>query len=645
MTTWLLSCALILAAQVQDVQARTPRKFLLVAKSGPANIHRIDLSSSKISTIPIDGLKKPIAVDYDPVEGRVYWTDVEERTIRSAKDGGSNVRLLRQLGQKAAPHGLSLDSQSRLLIYTDLGEKVFGLITLYSKYNYHHIVIDSDIDVPRDIELDKDNGVMYWTDVGVTPKIERANYDGTDRKILVSGFELLDLPVALALDKHGGRLYWADAAAQLIGWTDLEGQSTGVLFRKPGSRFFGMDIYKNDLYVTDWRNNSPQAATTYIYRINTDGKTEKKLLTAFGRLNDIRFYGDETQTKESNACRINKGGCTYICIPTSPNSSKCLTPDDSPSITPPRKFMLVTTSTPNAIKRIDINTQDTFVIPVDRSQNRQNPMAVDYDPPNARIYWTDIKRGAIRSANLDGSDVMVVCQFNPGSRPYGMSVDSLSRLIFYTDAGHRLIGMVRMSTNNYLTVLDSDIDMPGDIELDKHNGVMYWTDAGVTPKIERANYDGTDRRILVSGSANLDMPHGLALDRVGQRLYWADGESRMIGWTDVNGRKVREILRTPSSSFFGMDISLNTLFVTDRITESKAEATYIRRISTDGKRQDQVITVEGRLNDIRIYSEDTEDKGPNGCGRNNGGCEEICVPTPDNNNKCLFTTLKDKTEL
>lgn len=33
--------------------------------------------------------------------------------------------------------------------------------------------------------------------------------------------------------------------------------------------------------------------------------------------------------------------------------------------------------------------------------------------------------------------------------------------------------------------------------------------------------------------------------------------------------------------------------------------------------------------------------GPNGCGRNNGGCEEICVPTPDNNNKCLFTTLKD----
>lgn len=93
------------------------------------------------------------------------------------------------------------------------------------------------------------------------------------------------------------------------------------------------------------------------------------------------------------------------------------------AITPPRKFMLVTTSTPNAIKRIDINTQDTFVIPMDRSQNRQNPMAVDYDPPNARIYWTDIKRGAIRSANLDGSDVMVVCQFNPGKHllPFRLS--------------------------------------------------------------------------------------------------------------------------------------------------------------------------------------------------------------------------------
>ncbi|XP_025083524.1 uncharacterized protein LOC112557729 [Pomacea canaliculata] len=41
------------------------------------------------------------------------------------------------------------------------------------------------------------------------------------------------------------------------------------------------------------------------------------------------------------------------------------------------------------------------------------------------------------------------------------------------------------------------------------------------------------------------------------------------------------------------------------------------------------------MNDIRVFTEETEDKGPNGCGNNNGGCSYICIPTPNNRSKCL----------
>ena len=42
---------------------------------------------------------------------------------------------------------------------------------------------------------------------------------------------------------------------------------------------------------------------------------------------------------------------------------------------------------------------------------------------------------------------------------------------------------------------------------------MYWTDWGSSPKIERANTDGTSRMILVD--SELQWPNGLTLDLQG----------------------------------------------------------------------------------------------------------------------------------
>lgn len=39
--------------------------------------------------------------------------------------------------------------------------------------------------------------VMYWTQIGTSPKIERANYDGSDRRTIVTS---VDRPYAITLD-------------------------------------------------------------------------------------------------------------------------------------------------------------------------------------------------------------------------------------------------------------------------------------------------------------------------------------------------------------------------------------------------------------------------------------------------------------
>ncbi|XP_025083263.1 low-density lipoprotein receptor-related protein 4-like isoform X2 [Pomacea canaliculata] len=310
-----------------------PQKFLLMTNTYLHAIHRMDVDTGSNFVIPIDGLSNPIGIDYDPVDGRLYWTDVIEKTIRSANLDGSGVRLVRNLGPQAMPDGLAVDSASRLIFYTDAGNNIIAMIAISS---YHHrVVVDSNLDEPRAIELDKLNGVMYWSDWGATPRIERANYDGTGRKTLVSGFQYLHWPNGLALDTVAGRLYWADGFADKIGWTDLEGTNVSVITFLPGRHMFGLDIYLNELFITDWGMKIVQPSTTsYIHRISADGKAVKTIGSVGGRLNDIHIYSEEMGLNELNGCGNNNGGCDYICIPAPGNTSQCLYPDGiSPVVT------------------------------------------------------------------------------------------------------------------------------------------------------------------------------------------------------------------------------------------------------------------------------------------------------------------------
>lgn len=50
---------------------------------------------------------------------------------------------------------------------------------------------------------------------------------------------------------------------------------------------------------------------------------------------------------------------------------------------------------------MDLNTYSFITVPL---AGHENPIAVDYDYVNARIYWTDVAADEIRSASLDGTD-------------------------------------------------------------------------------------------------------------------------------------------------------------------------------------------------------------------------------------------------
>ena len=93
--------------------------------------------------------------------------------------------------------------------------------------------------------------------------------------------------------------------------------------------------------------------------------------------------------------------------------------------------------------------------------------------------------------------------------------------------------------------------------------MMYWTDRGVIPKIERAGMDGSARRTIVTG--NLGSPNGLTIDLATDHLYWADAKLDNIEKSDLNGGN-RQLIATSSVADihpYGLAVFENVLYWTD----------------------------------------------------------------------------------
>lgn len=79
----------------------------------------------------------------------------------------------------------------------------------------------------------------------------------------------------------------------------------------------------------------------------------------------------------------------------------------------PDHLLLMTSLDSNgkAIARMDLEVYSSVVIPV---QDVGTPLAVDVDPRQRRIYWTDNSTASIKSAFLNGSDSRVEYTSPPG---------------------------------------------------------------------------------------------------------------------------------------------------------------------------------------------------------------------------------------
>lgn len=158
---------------------------------------------------------------------------------------------------------------------------------------------------------------MFWSDWGTKkPKIERAAMDGSMRKQIIT--QNIIWPNGLAIDHTQNRIYWADGGLKLIEYANFDGSGRKTLIGTDLPHPFGLELFGNYIYWTDWEELTIQSANK-----NT-GEERTELGSNYTGLMDVRVFHRNRQFVKS-PCGTNNGGCSHLCL-IKPKGYSCACP-------------------------------------------------------------------------------------------------------------------------------------------------------------------------------------------------------------------------------------------------------------------------------------------------------------------------------
>lgn len=124
------------------------------AEANSGEIYKVPLMVAETPCYPLaitTNISRPVAVEYDPVEDKVYWTDVTLKLVARAFQNGTSVEILAH-NNVDTPDGLAVDYIGRNLYWTDAGTSKIEVTRLDG--SFRKSLITTNIKKPRALILD-----------------------------------------------------------------------------------------------------------------------------------------------------------------------------------------------------------------------------------------------------------------------------------------------------------------------------------------------------------------------------------------------------------------------------------------------------------------------------------------------------------
>ncbi|KAK0099194.1 hypothetical protein PV326_000031 [Microctonus aethiopoides] len=587
-----------------------------------ANISR----GNKAITIVKD-LSQGTALDFFWDRRLVCWSDSGVEKIQCIKTNGTHT------GEKitvvnttlVSPDGLACDWYTDKLYWMD-GEKNRIEVTSIDGEQHRKVLFWTDIYEPRAIVLVPMKSIMFWTDWGDAPKIERASMNGDpkSREVIVS--QDIFWPNGLTVDYEKELIYWADGRLKFIAVMDYDGKSRRKIVKDGLDYPFAVSYFDQKLYWTDWKT-----WCIHSFDVRSTGQSHpRELFQGEYVSGDIEVWDPRRQPLNDNPCRHNNGNCSHLCLlnPQSPGYS-CACPtgvklvDNFTCAQRPEELLLIVQR--SGICKLSLDSPDytNVVLPL---SGVKYAIAIDFDPVDEMFYWTDEKVRVIRRAYLDGSgqeDILTTEVMHPE----GIAIDWIARNIYWTDTGTDRIQVARLNGTSRKVLINEDLLDPRAIVVAPQLGWMFWTDWNEKrPKIERSDLDGSERMLLVT--KDITWPNGIALDLDRKKVYWCDAKMDKIEVCNMDGTDRREVITDNLPHLFGLSLLGDYLYWTDWQRRSIDRAHKL----TGADREEIVYQLPNVMGVKAIHLGNVP--GTNPCANNNGGCNHLCLNKPGNNYVC-----------
>src|ERR1700761_8860152 len=233
------------------------------------------------------------------ISRRLFFLDLGGGRVLAANDDGSDLSTLISEGRRL-PDGIVVDVEAGYLYWTNMGNLKAndGSIerSAFDGTNITTIVPEGGTFTPKQIQLDKTNGKLYWCDrEGM--RVMRCNLDGSRVETIVDtsrgdsrpGPDATKWCVGIAVDAVGGKFYWTqkggDNAGQgrifranleiPTGQTPANRKDIEVLYDNlPEPIDLDLDLANRTMYWTD-RGDPPRGNTVNRAPMDVSSGTSK----------------------------------------------------------------------------------------------------------------------------------------------------------------------------------------------------------------------------------------------------------------------------------------------------------------------------------------------------------------------------------
>ena len=354
-----------------------------------ANVSR----TNKVVTIVKD-LSDGAALDFYYDRGLVCWSDSGLEMIQCVRTNGAYEKITIVNSSLISPDGLACDWYTGKLYWTDSEKKRIEVTSIDEQYQ--KVLFWTNVSQPRAIALDPMKSVFFWTDWGDEPKIERAAMDGdpATRKTIVT--EEIFWPNGLTLDFENELVYWTDGRLKFIAVMDYQGRKRRKIISEKLEYPYAITFFDQKLYWTDWK-----AWGIYSYDVRlSQGHPRELWIQGVHVPGDIEVWDPKRQPQGENPCKFNNGNCSHLCLlsPKSPGYT-CACPtgvklvDNRTCANGPEKLLLIVQQTEICHLSLDSPDYTNFVLPL---KGIRHAIAIDFDPVDEMLYWTDDKARTIR---------------------------------------------------------------------------------------------------------------------------------------------------------------------------------------------------------------------------------------------------------